>query len=100
MADDPLAALSNVGQKVLALPTDVLNVGAKRMTEDMGMLTARVQDLGTALVPPAGGLALPQLPGMPGAAGVTEAAPSAATSTRSERVQGVKTARKMSYLKV
>lgn len=96
---DPLEAISNVGQKVLALPTDVLNVGAKRMTEDMGMLTARVQDLGNALVPQAGGLALPQLPGLPGAAGMPEATP-AATATRSEKVQGVKTARRMSYLKV
>lgn len=98
---DPLEALNNVGQKVLAVPTDILNVGARRVNEDMGMLTARVQDLGTALVPPAGGLSLPPIPGLPGVSGAESAAPApTSTATRSEKVQGVRKSQKMSYLKV
>ena len=97
MADDPLAQLSIIGQKALAVPTDLLNVGSRRMTEDVSMMTAKIQDIGATLVPPAGGLALPQLPLLPGMAGAEAVVPAA---TRSEKVQGVKTTRKMSYLKV
>ena len=97
MADDPLAQLNVIGQKALAVPTDLLNVGSRRMTEDVSMMTAKIQDIGATLVPPAGGLALPQLPLLPGMAGAEAAAPAA---TRSEKVQGVRTTRKTSYLKV
>lgn len=95
---DPMEAIQNMGQKVLALPTDLLSVGARRMNEDMGMMSAKIQDLGTALVPPTG-MSLPQLPGLPGM-GATESAAPAPAATRSEKVQGVRTTRKTSYLKV
>ncbi len=99
MADDPLAQLNVIGQKALAVPTEILSVGTRRMTEDIGMLSAKVQDIGTTLVPPAGGLALPQLPPLPGMPGA-EAAAQPAAQSRSEKTQGVKATRKTSYLKV
>lgn len=97
---DPIEAINNIGQKALAMPAELLNVGTRRVTEDMSMFSAKIQDLGTALVPPAGagGLALPAFPPLPGM-GAEQAAPAAA-NTRSEKVQGVRTTRKTSYLKV
>ena len=95
---DPLETIGNIGQKMLSVPTDMLNVGTRRVTEDMGMMTAKVQELGMALVPPTGGLGLPQLPPLPGMAGAESAAPPA--PTRSEKTQGVKKTRKTSYLRV
>ena len=95
---DPLEALGNIGQKMLSVPTDLLSVGTRRVTEDMGMMTAKIQDLGTTLMP-AGGLGLPQLPPLPGMPGATEAAAPPAQS-RSEKTQGVKKTRKTSYMRV
>ena len=97
---DPLEALGNIGQKMLSVPTDILNVGTRRVTEDMSMMTAKVQELGTALVPPAGGLGLPQLPLLPGMPGAEAAAAPAPAMMRSERVQGIRKARKTSYMRV
>jgi len=94
---DPLEALGNIGQKMLSVPTDILSVGTRRVTEDMGMMTAKIQDLGTTLMP-AGGLGLPQLPLLPGMPGAEAAALPAAT--RSEKVQGIRKTRKTSYLRV
>lgn len=94
---DPLEQLNVIGQKALAVPTDILSIGTRRMTEDMGMLSAKVQDIGATLVP-AGGLGLPQLPSLPGMPGAESAAPPA--ETRSEKVQGIKKTRKTSYLRV
>jgi hypothetical protein len=92
---DPMEVITNIGQKALSVPTDILNVGTRRVTEDMGMMTAKVQELGAALVPPAGGLGLPQLPPLPGMPGVTETeAPPAIRSN------GVKQPRKTSYMRV
>lgn len=94
---DPMEMIGNIGQKMLSVPTDILNVGTRRVTEDMSMMTAKVQELGTVLVP-AGGLGLPQLPPLPGMPGAAEAPAPAAT--RSEQVQGRKTTRKTSYMRV
>ncbi len=95
---DPLEQLNVIGQKALAVPTDLLGIGTRRMTEDMGMLSAKVQDIGATLVLPAGGLGLPQLPALPGMPGATAAAPS--TQMRSE-VMGKRTPTKQrSYMKV
>ena len=99
---DPLEAIGNIGQKMLSVPTDILNVGTRRVTEDMSMMTSKVQELGMALVPPAGGMGLPQLPplpGMPGAAGTGQPAPTPA-EIRSERVAGAPKKRKTSYMRV
>jgi len=96
---DPLETIGNIGQKMLSVPTDMLNVGTRRVTEDMGMMTAKVQELGMALVPPTGGLGLPQLPPLPGMAGAESAAPPS-TDSRSEKIQGVRRTTKTSYLKV
>ena len=95
---DPLEQLNVIGQKALAVPTDILSVGTRRMTEDMGMLSAKVQDIGATLVPPAGGLGLPQLPPLPGMPGAAEVPAPAAT--RSEQVQGIRKTRKTSYMRV
>lgn len=94
---DPLEQLNVIGQKALAVPTDILSIGTRRMTEDMGMLSAKVQDIGTTLMP-AGGLGLPQLPSLPGMPGVAEVA--APAPTRSEQVMGVRKTRKTSYMRV
>ncbi len=94
---DPVEMIGNIGQKMLSVPTDILNVGTRRVTEDMSMMTAKVQELGAALVPPAGGLGLPQLPPLPGMGAAEAPAPAA---TRSEQVQGRKTTRKTSYMRV
>ncbi len=100
MADDPLAQLNIVGQKVLAVPTDLLGVGSRRMTEDVGMLSAKIADIGAVLTPPAG-LALPNLPALPGFPGTTAAAPPTPPATeRSKTVRGISTTKKTSYLKV
>jgi hypothetical protein len=97
---DPLEAIGNIGQKMLSVPTDILSVGTRRVTEDMGMMTAKVQELGATLMP-AGGLGLPQLPPLPGMPGTESAAPPAPPAqTRSEKTQGVKKTRKTSYLRV
>lgn len=99
MADDPITQLNTIGQKALTVPTDILSVGTRRMTEDMSMLSAKVQDIGTTLIP-AGGLGLPPLPTLPGMGGAgTEAAVPPAQS-RSEKTQGVRKTRKTSYLRV
>ena len=95
---EPLEAIGNIGQKMLSVPTDIMSVGTRRITEDMGMMTAKIQDLGTTLMP-AGGLGLPQLPPLPGMPGATEAAAPPAQS-RSEKTQGVKKTKKTSYLRV
>ena len=98
---DPLEAIGNIGQKMLSVPTDILNVGTRRVTEDMSMMTAKIQDLGTTLMP-AGGMGLPQLPplpGMPGVAGMEQAAPTPA-EIRSERLAGARAKKKTSYMKV
>lgn len=97
---EPFDTIQNIGQKALSVPTDLLNVGAKRMTEDVGMMSSKVQELGTALVPPAGGLALPELPPFPGMPGTSTAGQKAPAETRSETVRGVRKTRKTSYLKV
>ncbi len=94
---DPLEAIGNIGQKMLSVPTDILSVGTRRVTEDMGMMTAKIQDLGTTLMP-AGGLGLPQLPPLPGMPGTEQAAPPA--PPRSESTGKGKTTKKTSYLKV
>ena len=94
---DPLEAIGNIGQKMLSVPTDILSVGTRRVTEDMGMMTAKIQDIGTTLMP-AGGLGLPQLPPLPGMPGTEQAAPPA--QPRSESTGKGKTTKKMSYMKV
>ena len=94
---DPLETIGNIGQKMLSVPTDLLSVGTRRVTEDMGMMTAKIQDIGTTLMP-AGGLGLPQLPPLPGMPGAAEAPAPAAV--RSEQVRGVRTKRKTSYMRV
>lgn len=102
MANDPIAQLGIVGQKVLAVPSDLLNVGSRRMTEDISTLSAKITDIGAVLIPPSG-MALPNfppLPGIPGASAAETTAQEQAQKTRSESVQGVKTTKKMSYLKV
>jgi len=96
---DPMEMIGNIGQKMLSVPTEIMNVGTRRITEDMGMMTAKIQDLGTALVPPAGGFGLPQLPMLPGMTGVEAAAPAPAMM-RSEQVRGVRKTKKTSYLRV
>jgi hypothetical protein len=93
---DPLADLANIGQKALSLPADVLAIETRQMTEKVNLANAKVQELGTTLIP-AGGLALPPLPGLPGS---TAATPPPPAETRSEAVQGVRTSKKTSYLKV
>jgi len=95
---DPLETIGNIGQKMLSVPTDILSVGTRRVTEDMGMMSAKIQDLGTTLMP-AGGLGLPQLPPLPGMPGA-EAAAAAPAETRSEKIQGIRKTRKTSYMKV
>lgn len=100
---DPMELITSMGQKVLSVPTDILNVGTRRVTEDMSMMTSKVQELSMALVPPAGGLGLPQLPplpGMPGAAGMEQPPATSPAGIRSERVTGAKKIRKTSYMKV
>lgn len=92
---DPLEAIGNIGQKMLSVPTDILSVGTRRITEDMGMMTAKVQDIGATLMP-AGGLGLPQLPPLPGMPGTEQAAP----PSRSESTGKGRTTKKMSYMKV
>lgn len=96
---DPLEQLNVIGQKALAVPTEIFSVGTRRVTEDVGMMSARIQDLGTLLVPPTG-MSLPQLPGLPGLPGAEAATAAPPAATRSERVQGVRSTRKTSYLKV
>lgn len=95
---DPLETIGNIGQKMLSVPTDILSVGTRRVTEDMGMMSAKIQDIGTTLMP-AGGLGLPQLPPLPGMPGA-EAAAAAPAETRSEKIQGIRKTRKTSYMKV
>jgi hypothetical protein len=97
---DPLEQLNVIGQKALAVPTELLSVGARRMTEDMGIFSSKIQDIGSTLILPAGGLSLPQLPGLPGLPGAESAAAAPPAATRSERVQGMRATRKTSYLKV
>lgn len=99
---DPLESLGVVGQKVLALPADILGIGTRRMTEDVSMMTAKIQDLSSAIVPPtgAGGLSLPQLPPLPGIGTAGMEQPNVAATSRSANIQGVKTTKKTSYLKV
>ena len=97
MADDPLAQLNVIGQKALGLPTELLSVGARRVTEDVGILNAKIMDMGATLTPPSG-LALPSLP-LPGMQGAQEA-PAPRPATRSEATQGVRPRKQMSYLKV
>lgn len=89
---DPMEVITNIGQKALSVPTDILNVGTRRVTEDVGMMTAKVQELGMALVPPAG-LGLPELPPLPGMPGAAEA-------PAVPRSNGLKPTKKISYLKV
>jgi hypothetical protein len=90
---DPMEVITNIGQKALSVPTDILNVGTRRVTEDMGMMTAKVQELGAALVPPTG-LGLPELPSLPGMPGA------AAAPAPTARSNGVKQTRKTSYMRV
>lgn len=100
MAEDPLAQLNIVGQKVLAVPTDLLNIGSRRMTEDISSLSAKVADLGTVLTPPSG-MALPNFPPLPGMGSQAAVSPTPEpVKTRSEVVQGIRPTKKMSYLKV
>ncbi len=98
---DPMELITNIGQKALSVPTDLMNVGSRRMTEDMSMMTAKIQDLGTALVLPAGGMGLPQLPPLPGM-GAAAVAPPASTPAglRSDRLAGATATKKTSYMRV
>lgn len=94
---DPLEAIGNIGQKMLSVPTDILSVGTRRVTEDMGMMTAKIQDIGTTLMP-AGGLGLPQLPPLPGMPGTEQAAQP--TPPRSESTGKGRTTKQTSYMRV
>ena len=94
---DPMEMIGNIGQKMLSVPADILNVGTRRVTEDMSMMTAKIQDIGATLTPPAGGLGLPQLPPLPGMPGAEAVAPA---PTRSEVTKGIRTTRKTSYMRV
>lgn len=97
MAGNPLDEIANIGQKALALPAEIIGIESRQFNEKMGLANAKVQELGTTLIP-TGGLAFPPLPGLPGA--TVAQAPAAPAGTRSEAVQGVKTTKKTSYLKV
>lgn len=100
---DGLPDITKIGQAALGLPTEVLNTEMRQMSEKMNVLNAKVQELGLPAVPVpgAGAAALPPLPPLPGmgAAG-TAAPPAPQPETRSAAVQGVRTTKKTSYLKV
>lgn len=95
---DPITDLTNIGQKALELPQNVLNTEMRQMNEKLGVLTSGVQNMmASAPQLPVLGQGLPQLPALPGIPGVSGAG-TPAPQSRSEATQGVKKTKKTSYL--
>lgn len=102
---DPITDLTQIGQKAMQIPQEILNVEMRQINEKMGVLTSGLQGM-AASVPqlPVLGQGMPQLPGLPqlpGVGGVATGNGGGAAQTRSEAIQGVnRRTKKSSYLEV
>lgn len=101
--------------KIMGLPADLVNVSAKRVNEDLGMVGQKMTEIGLPSLPGVGAesmglpklpgmMALPGLPPLPGMAGmetkktVEEKHYTEGYETRKEAQQGVKVVKRSSYL--